>query len=383
MECNWGKREFTEQLSKLEELINQEKDLKRKLYLEKVLDVSNKLYYETFVNFPKSNVSAKQRLTSILESYLCYGRYYSIVNAFFGKVSEHIDFIDEISDKLDSISPNGDFDFINTGAVYSIDNILSLVKRFYKDFDTELYQYFLEVYEDRKDTLRFLPLDKTRDNKTDGNTSFIDGVRKNFITIYKTSPVSLYSCIVHEYGHAIANLINPESVYSDREDMFAEVASIFPELIALYENVFNLDTIEVLYQMYTTLVTYTNSAEYLCLHAPVINTWAEHKYVMGKSFFDDLEKWYDFDDECFEETLSSTIEDQGTYVISYIVSLELLHLYKQDKEKALDLFKRFLKIPTNEDVLTFVRENISINEHVSEEASVVLNDFSKELKRRY
>ena len=382
MEYAWDRKDFLLQLKKLEELIVQEKDLKRRLYLEKVFDISNKLYYETFVDFPRSRVTAKQRLTSILDSSLCYGRYYSIVSSFFNSISEHIDTIDSISNKLENISPDGNFDFLNTGATLSNTEVISLVDRFYRDFDDELYQYFLEAYEDRDHTLRFASIEENKDDKTDGTTLFIDGVRKNFITVYKTTPLGTYGCTIHEYGHAIANLINPEVSYSDREDFFVEVASIFPELVALYENGFGFETIEVLYYLYTTLVTYVNNAEYLCLHTPVINAWADNKHIMGDKFFKELDKSYDIDDECFEEVLDTTIEDQGIYVLSYIVALELLNIYRNDKKQALELFKRFLKFPAKEDILAFVMENISINEHSSEEAKIVLDSFNKELKKR-
>lgn len=381
MECTWGRKDFAEQLTKLQTLIEQETDIKRRLYLEKVLDMSNKLYYETFIDFPRPKVTAKQRLTSILDSNFMYGRYYSIVRSFFNSISDHIDTIDAISDKLEDINPDGNFDFMNTGATVVFEDTINLVRKFYKKFDPELYQYFLEVYNDREHSLRSMPLPEG-ETKTDGTTLFIDGVRKNFISVYETNPLNTYICTVHEYGHAIANLINPEVSYTDREDLFVEVASIFPELVALYENGFSFDTIQVLYSMYTTLVTYVNKAEYLCLHTPIINTWADNKHVMSKKFFDELEESYDMDDDCFEEALATTIEDDGIYVISYIVALELLNMYKKDKKEALELFKRFLKYPAKEDILTFVVENIPINEHSSEEAQIILSKFSKELKKR-
>ncbi len=381
MEYNWGRKEFLHQLENLELLISREKDIRRKLYLEKVLDTSNKLYYETFVDFPKPKVTAKQRLTNILDSHFSYGRYYSIVQSFFNNISEHIDTIDEISNKLERIDPDGNFDFMNTGATITFENTLNLVKEFYKRFDSELYCYFLEVYGDREYSLRYSKLPK-EETKTDGTTLFIDGVSKNFITVYETNPLSTYICTIHEYGHAIANLINPEVSYADREDLFMEVAAIFPELIALYENNFDFETIQVLYQMYTNLVTYVNSAEYLCLHNPILNAWADNKHIMSNSFFKQLEEFYDMDEECFEEALSTTIEDEGVYVISYAVAMELLHIYRTNKKKAIELFKRFLKYPAKEDILAFIIENIPINKHIGEEANIVLNNFNRELKKR-
>lgn len=381
MEWTWGRKEFFEQIKKLEQLINDENDLRRKLYLQKVLDTTNKLYYETFVSFPRPKVSAKQRLTSILDSNFAYGRYYSIVRQFFNNVSENIDTMDRVSDKLEEISPEGNFDFLNTGATISFDKVLGMVDVFYKNFDNELYQYFLEAYNDKHGTINAKPLED-EETKTDGTTIFIDGVRKNFISVYETTPLATYICAVHEYGHAIANLINPEVAYSDREDLFSEVASIFPELVALYENGFKFDTIQVLYHLYTTLVTYVNSAEYLVLHTPILNTWADNNHVMNRSFFESLESDYDIDEECFGEALDTTIEDEGIYVISYAVSLELLNIYKRDKKEALELFKRFLKYPAKEDILTFVMENIQLNEHANIESKEVLQKFEKALKKR-
>ena len=101
MQCTWDSKDFAQQIIKLHELIDHETNLKRKLYLEKVLDASNRLYHDTFINFSKPKVTAKQRLSSILDSTLFYGRYYSIVKEFFSTISEHIDTIDGISSKLE------------------------------------------------------------------------------------------------------------------------------------------------------------------------------------------------------------------------------------------------------------------------------------------
>jgi len=381
MESTWNRSDFAEQLKKLECLVEEEQDIKNRVYLEKVLDTTRKLYFETFKSFPRPKVTAKQRLSAILDSTFSYNRYYSLVSGFFKEVSEHIELIDDISNELEDIDPDGNFDFLDTGTTLSDGEILHMVDIFYKRFDSELYNYFLEAYRDKGNSFKTEEL-KDTDNKTDGTTLFIDGVRKNFIVVYKTDNVGTYECTIHEYGHATANLINPKVSYSDRDDFFMEVASIFPELVALYENNFNFETIQVLYHLYSTLVTYVNSAEYLALHNPILNAWTDNKYVMSDKFFKEIDEYYDIDEECFEEALATTIEDQGIYVLSYTVALELLHIYKEDKKKALDLFKQFLTFPANEDILGFVIENIPINSHVGEESKIILDSFQKELKKR-
>lgn len=383
MVYTWGYDEFVNQAKKLQELIATENDLKKRLYLEKVADVTDKLFNRLFNNSPVPNVTKKQSLANILDSRLEYGRYYSIVSGFFNECVNHLELIDKISGELEKIDENGQFYFLQTGVTINHEQTLSLVYKFYSEFDNELFDYFLSVYNDRKDTLRFL---KKKDNdeikETDGNTCFIDGVRKNFITIYDTTPLETFACTVHEYGHAIQNLINPETSYEECNDFFLEVASIFPELVAIYENKDNFSQLEKDYALYTTCVTYINFAEFITLHTPLINEWAAHSYIMSKDFFKTIEENYNIDKECFDNTILTTIEEEGVYVISFIVALELFHIYKRDKKKALELFKGFLKYPANQDVLVYVKENFELNKHVSEEIENVLNDFGKKLERR-
>ncbi len=383
MVYTWGYDEFVNQAKKLQELIATETDLKKRLYLEKVADVTDKLFNRLFNNSPVPNVTKKQSLANILDSRLEYGRYYSIINAFFNECVNHLELIDRISEELEKIDKNGDFYFLQTGATINHEKTLSLVYEFYSKFDSELFEYFLSVYNDRNGTLRFL---KNRDDNeikaTDGNTCFIDGVKKNFITIYDSTPLDTYACTIHEYGHAIQNIINPEVSYDERNDFFLEVAAIFPELVAIYESDGNFTQLEKDYALYTTCVTYINYAEFLTLHTPLVNEWSAHSYTMSKGFFKSIKNNYIMDKECFENTLLTTIEEEGVYVISFIVALELFSIYKKDKKKALELFKGFLKYPANQDILVYVKENFELNKHVNGEIGNILNSFDKKLERR-
>ena len=50
--------------------------------------------------------------------------------------------------------------------------------------------------------------------------------------------------------------------------------------------------------------------------------------------------------------------------------------------EALELFKKFLTFPAKEDILTFVLEHFSLNEHANEEIEIMLKDFNKKLEKR-
>ena len=60
MPYNWGYNEFVEQTKALQKLIGEEKDFKRKMYLQKVADTTDKLFHDTFISFTAQKVSAKQ-----------------------------------------------------------------------------------------------------------------------------------------------------------------------------------------------------------------------------------------------------------------------------------------------------------------------------------
>ena len=382
MKYNWDKEEFIAQRQKLETLYNCEADVKTKVYLQKVMDCSDDLFNKTFNNFPAPNMSKEQRLTDIANSTLIYSRYYSIISSFFSECCELNPQIVSISEQLDKIRKNNDFPFLYTGAKLSQSNVLSLVNNFYQGFDEELYAYFLRAYEDRFNFVKFFKNKIKSNNDCNGYTLFIDGVQKNFIAISETAPIETYACAIHEYGHAIHNLINPQISYTDNNNFFVEIASIFPEMVAIYENQPNFSPLQQSYYLYSLFLSYYDSAELLCLHTPVINLWKECNFKFNFKFFHELKKYYDIDYKCFKELSCNIIDDEGIYILSYIISLELFHIYKQDKKRALELFKKILKYPVTDDLLVLFSEDFTLNKYTKVESEITLDKLEKQLEKK-
>lgn len=382
MKYGWSKEDFIVQRKKLEDMFNGETDIRRKTYLQKVMDCTDDLYNKTFNNFPIPGMSMEQRLTDITNSTLLYSRYYSIVSTFFSECAELNDKIIDISDKLDKVRKRNDFPFLYSGAKLSHTTVLSLVNDFYHSLDDELYSYFLKAYADRFKYVKFLKKINKDEKDCNGFTLFMDGVEKNFITIYETAPIETYACAIHEFGHAIHNLINPEVSYIDNNNFFIEVASIFPEMVAIYENNSKFTSLQKAYYLYSLFITYYDSAEYLSLHTPVINIWKECKFKFNFKFYHELKKYYDINQKCLKELADNIIDDDGIYVLSYIISLELFHIYKQDKKRALELFKKILKYPATEDLLVLFNSELDINKSVQEESLITLNELEKQLTKR-
>jgi hypothetical protein len=376
---DWTIEDFIKERKNLETLMNNENNLRKKLYLQKIMDATDKLFHNSFNTVVPSLPSIKHCLIGVADSRLLYGRYYDLINNFMNICEKFYEEIDSIEEKLRERTIDDELDFVKTSAFYTQSRTLSLVDRFYTKFDTELYHYFSIAYADRYKYLRFVDSNDFGTENSNGNTMFIGGVNKNFITISDINPCVNYNCLIHEYGHAIQNLINPDVSYTYREDFFAEVPAIFPELVAMYEHNNKFEPIQFLHLLFSTLVTYIGEADSLSVHTPIINTWADNSYKINESFYSALDVNLDIKKKDLKEILSVNIEDTGVYIISYIASIELLHIYKKDKQKALRIFKNFLNIPSTEDPIYFISENLDLNSSLEEETGEMLKKFKKVL----
>ena len=382
MKYNWTTEDFLNQVDLLRKMIQNETNPDRKLYLEKVLNSTEYIVFENFTPLKRPNESLKQRIYNINSERVSYGRYYSLIQDFYFALEPLEEQIDEVEDLIGK-TLGEDFDIAKiTGSYLSNDKALSLTSHFYHDFDDELLPYFIEAYNSRFTTLRFNGrIGPDNDKASDGNTTFIDGVRKNFINICKTRSASKLHTLIHEYGHATKNLLTPEKAYSNDDGLFGEVDGLFPELVSLEENIGSLDPLFVAFQKYSTLITYYNHADAIVLHNIILNAWRDNKYRTNKSFYELLEKEYDIDEETLSLALDTSLFSEGTYIISYMVAIELLHLYKKDKKQALSLYKEFLNIPTDKDIIPYLHKLITLNKSVLEEATTIVADMKLQLER--
>ncbi len=383
MKYNWTENDFLKQIDLLRTLIKNESDYERKLYLQKVLDSSEYLAYENIGQIEKPNEEIKQRLHSINSERLSYGRYYSIIQNFYFSLASLNDKINKIETLIESLfGENFDIATI-TGAFITNNQALSITSKFYSTFDDELLPYFNEAFNDRYHTLRFNGriTGPTTTKTSDGTTAFIDGVRKNFINICRTRSATKIFTLIHEYGHATKNLLNPERAYSNDDGLFEEVDGIFPELVALEENISNLDPLFISFLKYTNLITYYNNANSLLLHTVILNSWKDNNYRFNRALKKQLKYEYDINNEILELALNTTIFDEGTYILSYLVAIELLHIYKKDKHLALKLYKEFLKLPADKEVLPFIYKLVTLNGNIFEEATIIVDEMKLQLER--
>lgn len=391
MECNWNLHDLLDAKKNLKTILRNEKDYNQKSYIRALLK-SIKEYIEEEQELESLTLSPSiiepqptstirvynENLTSIEDDLVACQEYYSLVTLFAKTTDSLQPNIDEIEDILSQrLQPEDGFGKI-TGIKISNEKALSLTSIFYQNFSSSLYPIFQKAYNQRHNSIRYID---TLDNDCVANSTYIDIINRYFISMTKTDDLSKLYNFIHEYGHVISYIINPKSAYLSCEYIFNEVASLFPELVAQYENIGNFNRAHVSFESYLSLVLYRTKAIDFTAHKPFIIEWNKHNRIADKEYLSQIEKDYNFDQENFEKAIETYIEDEGIYIISYMIALELLHIYKKDKQKALKIFEEFLKIPYTQSAQSYLESELSIGKHLAEETEDLLISFKKELKK--
>ena len=375
MKYNWEIKDLQKERKKIIELIRATNDMKRKIFLQNCLaDLDDSIFSMTIKKNIKQSVD--QNMLMHISDYLSYPREYKLSTKFYSYCATKDQQMDEID--LSLISKFGeDIEIAKaTGAYISEDQALSIMDSFFKQLDSELYKTFCEVFKDRFQYLRFRP-----SVEDDGKTLFVYGTRKNYITVQNSKEGKKLFSLIHEYAHAIHNLLLPENSYESIGCNYVEVPSIFLELVALYENPAQFNPIYIAYLNYITLTTYVDCSFQLQMQEPIINLWRSCNCKTNKYFFDLLEERCDINRDEFKEIMNCSINEEGIYVVSYYVALKLLAIYKKDKKRALELYKEFLILPTNLDVSVFVENLIKDDKDVKKEINGIINGMSLSLKK--
>ncbi len=234
----------------------------------------------------------------------------------------------------------------------SYDDIMELVHLFYKQIpDKNLYRQFLTVFDSRKDVVKFEKMDDYG-----GMTYYIPILKKNYILIKQDrNNRYMLAVAVHEFAHAIAS-----RVCSNR---FLNTNLRFDETDALFFE----------------MLSETFFAKELNNNGFIINQYSSinSRYAEAKALIDDLHRvnkladkgilttddWYEkHPDKPFFENTSENIK----YVTSFLYAIELLELYKKDKDKGLFVLNSLLRarnIPAEDRSLSFLKPGESFKNY--------------------
>jgi len=382
MNYYWGKKAFLEEIKKIKDMIEKETNPEKLAFLRSSLNSTRNLYFQTFEDISAPKNKLYNSLYDAAMTYSTYPEYYSLVSKFSDSLLDYQDKFSSIETLLD-LRTNGNGDFNKIGDCFiSKERNVSLVKLFYENLDDELNSYFQEIYKDRYSSIRFLSSNyegKILDSNDYGIDYYINATKKNFIAVRNTQNIGANVCLTHECGHAIHNLMNPEKNYWDTDYLLWELPSIFMELLNLEENVGNFDEKIINVYKYSTLCRYYDFADVFSEQVNFIKYWKKFKYKYDKDTISKINEFYP--KEIIDDLFQSGFSDSITYPVSYILALELLHIYKQDKKEALKILKKLMTMPDMFDSYTYANSILEFNNNAKTECEDILNKTEEVLRK--
>jgi hypothetical protein len=204
------------------------------------------------------------------------------------------------------------------------DDILALTDEFYSKLDKKWYQLFQKIFKERKINVKF--------SESDSSCLHIPYLDYFYLNFRKSDTVEGVIDPTHEYAHAISTLINPNNERLYYKSILAEVPSIFAELIACtkYKGFSNNPYEYDIYQknLFDTISAYCEDID-IDYH----NFKGEDSACLGKD-----QRMVVFDKE------NISLRDKITYGISYLIAIELLHIYNEDPKEALIILNKIIEM---------------------------------------
>lgn len=378
MSYTWGVKDLCNCQRKLIQMTKEMHDERDKSYILTILRILEESIQELENPDEETTISYVERMEIIEGDLITFAPYYALIEKF----ADTIDLFEGQLNRIDEIvlpifGPNDSYGKI-TGAKMPNDYAFSLMKSFYRGFDSVLYPTFLQAYEQRKKSVRFIP---NVDKYHKAVSSYIDIIRRYFITCVKSNDVNKLYTLIHEYGHVLSYFLNPKRYLYCSEDMYDEVPAIFPELVSYKTNPGNFHPLHPALEEYGTLMTNYAAANNLLMHDAYVEMWKRNNGIIDDEFFRMIKREYDLKVDEVDEGSETYIYDDGKYIISYMAALELLNLYRRDKNKALKIYRDLLRVPYTESVHDFVNSELNLGSHLEEETSMMLNDFERKLKK--
>lgn len=350
MKYNWSNTDIENEIDKLLIMSKEEKDLVKRSYYLRIVDQMKSV----FIGYKDVIIPNNQKMNEIINSFNFYGRYYSLIDLYNLILDDYAEQTTKLVRAYDSIDNPELFDY----RYITHDDALTMNYDFFHNMDEEIFKYFEILYKERYKSIKFSKDDSTLSQyKVDGYCIFIDVVCKNFININDTIGLSKVVDLAHECGHAVANLFI-ENIYDTRDNFLTEMASLFFELAFHNDIGEKIDTFENTLLQFEKMNYFNCEANLLLYHSQLIESWQHNKYNVSPDFYRYLKNKYQLRRTDIKESLNISIETDGPYIISYMVALELLHIYKDNKKEAMNILKQMLIKIKNNDSLDIVSEFI-------------------------
>lgn len=217
------------------------------------------------------------------------------------------------------------------------DDVLKMTSEFYNTLDKRFAKPFNRVFDKNKQWVKY------GNDNGDCYTFPIYYTNIILMLLSRYNTIEDYKTAAHEYGHSIDIMYNQEEIEDINRIPFAEVISIFTELINtpfLEEHFFSSK--ELLSYDINSFTKYLEIAIIANEKNNIANMFNNSKIFSNKQARKYLIDKVHMEEFGIDQVLNDPISANFSYVISYQIAIELYLIYLQDKKEALDIIYKFM-----------------------------------------
>ena len=367
MEYNWTEQDIEKDLKKIKSKLDKKNPREKNYYLKVINYVNCALKTK---RLPSLNITLtrQEKVNKIAEEFYIYERLYPLIET-----------LSRMQEKYDSIMESiiAEIDIEKSFTYINHEEALTIIHDFFKGTDDEIFKYFLKIYKNRYKLIKFVD-EELLEECRGGSCIFVDIVKKNYITVADKKGISKTSILAHEIGHAIASLYKSRYMYNTKDHFLDELESLFFELAFLELEAPKIDEFDSAKENFFSLYRFSDDAKNIARHKQIITSLENYEYKLEKNSFEELRK-KNIKKQDIITSLDTSIEDCGTYITSYIVALELLEIYKQDKISALQILKKMISM-RNKDSLEVIETFFKEFNNIESGIITINNNMQKQLK---
>lgn len=342
----WTKDDLKKKIELYEKAMESETDPYKKAQMALELDFDRGILFSEFNDIRLRDDSLKKKLFNFLNIHLVCGRYVDLAEEFYNGMM-HDDIL--LFKAIYSLGKHErKVKKQNRSIHYTNDEVLEIANGFYSEFDKDLYDYFLQSFNQRHTHINFSPVEKKGVYFENGYCFYLHSDQSNYLNLLDATGVEPVYNAIHEYGHAIANSYNPGAIIYDNKTN--EVSSFFPEFVAIGRNVTGASELLRASKELELINVLHNFSSNIFYQREILYIWAKHNYKTDFGFYlNCFENGFSY--ATIKEAFSGDINDDLSYATSAYIAFYFLALYRKDPEKALAKYKHFLSFTDKDEIL--------------------------------
>lgn len=241
--------------------------------------------------------------------------------------------------------------------------LLSFVHDFYNSLDREFARHFNKVFKERHNNLRM-----TSNNQEGYNRNYMTWIytlNYAYININRTDTIEDFTNLVHEYAHTIADQMRYRPRYGKYP--FIELLPLLMEEIAYDEIIRCFDGLELevfkadAYETKTVL----KYAYEIALQEDYLTT--ENPTLERKQFINSMAQFTNNTKAKTEKILNITLQEKISYVIPFLVMIELYDMHYKDRDKCMYVLKNLITMDETNNYIQYLESlGVHINRHAEE-----------------